>query len=62
MVANTDNIRGLSIYLTESSDMPSISAFAKNMAVSFPQIGYLNLYYERRSEIVSEFLIHYLWL
>ena len=53
MVANTDNIRELSIYLTDSSDMPSVFALAKNMALSFPQIGNLNLCFERRSGIVS---------
>jgi hypothetical protein len=53
MVTNADNIRHLSIYVIDSSDMPSISALAKNMAVSFPQIGYLNLCFERRCQIVS---------
>ena len=53
MVAKTDNISELSIYLIDSSDMPSISALAKDMAVSFPQIDSLNLYFERRCEIVS---------
>jgi len=45
------NIRGLSIYLTDSSDMPSIRALAKDMAASFPQIRWLNLRFERRCEI-----------
>ena len=53
MAANADNIRELDIYLIDSSDMPSISALAKNMAVSFPQIAYLNLSFERQCEIVS---------
>jgi hypothetical protein len=53
MVANPNNFFTLSIYLIDSSDMPSISALAKNMAVSFPQICYLNLYFERRCDIVS---------
>ena len=45
----------LSIYLIDSSDMPraSIYALAKAMAVSFPHIGSLNLWFERRCEIVS---------
>jgi hypothetical protein len=52
MVANPNDVRELSIYLVDSSDMPSISesALAKNMAVSFPQIDYLNLCFERRLE------------
>ena len=33
--------------------MPSIFALAKDMAVIFPQIGSLNLWFERRCEIVS---------
>ena len=53
MVAKADNVRWLSIYLIDSSDMPSISALAKNMAVSFPQIGCLNLCFGRRCTIVS---------
>ena len=39
MAANADNIVELSIY---TSDMSSIPAIAKNMAVSFPQIGYFH--------------------
>ena len=53
MLARADGIYQLSIYLIDSSDMPSIYALAKDMAVSFPQIGWLNLYFERRCEIVS---------
>jgi hypothetical protein len=49
------NIRGLSIYLTDSSDIPSIRALAKDMAASFPQIRWLNLRFERRCEIVSSY-------
>ena len=52
-IAKADNIRELSIYLIDSSDMPSISALAKDIIVSFPQICVLNLWFERRSEIVS---------
>jgi hypothetical protein len=53
MVVNADNVHELSIYLIDSSDMPSIYTLARNMVVSFPQIGYLNLCFERRCEIVS---------
>ena len=56
MVADLNNIRKLSIYLIDSSDMPSITALAKNMSVFFPRIRYLNLCFKRRCEIVS-FLI-----
>ena len=57
MVANPNSVRELSFYLIDSSDIPSISALAKNMAVSFPQIGYLNLCFERRCEIVSLLIV-----
>ena len=53
MVASADNVRELSFYLFDSSDIPLISVLAKNMAVSFPHIGNLNLCFERRCEIVS---------
>jgi hypothetical protein len=55
MTTNPDNILDLSIYVIDSSDMPSISELAKNMAVSFPQleIGNLHLCFKRRSHIVS---------
>jgi hypothetical protein len=53
MVAKADNITQLSIYLIDSSDMPSIYALGKDMAVSFPRIDWLNLWFERRCEIVS---------
>ena len=56
MVAKADNITQLSIYLIDSSDIPSITALAKNMSVFFPRIRYLNLCFKRRCEIVS-FLI-----
>ena len=53
MVARAEGVRKLSIYLNDSSEMPSISALAKDMAVNFPQIDWLNLIFERRCEIVS---------
>ena len=53
MVAKADNITQLSIYLIDSSDMPSIDALAKDMAVCFPQIDWLNLWFEHRCGIVS---------
>ena len=43
----------LSIYLIDSSDMPSIYTLVKGMAVSFRRIDQLNLWFERRCEIVS---------
>jgi len=51
MLSRADSIRELSIYLNDSSDLPSIYALAKDMAVSFSRIGWLNLYFERRCEI-----------
>ena len=53
MLAKADKVNELSIYLIDSSEMPSIFALAKDMAVIFPQIGSLNLWFERRCEIVS---------
>ena len=43
----------LSIYLIDSSDMPSTYSLAKDMVVSFPQIAYIKLFFECRCEIVS---------
>ena len=45
--------RRLFIYLIDSSDLPSIYALAKDMAVSFPKINWLYLLFERRCDIVS---------
>ena len=53
MITKADNILELSIYLTDSSDTPSIYALAKDMAVGFPQIHWLNVCFEHRCEIVS---------
>ena len=53
MVADTDSVDKLSIYLIDSSDMPSIYAFVKDMAVSFPQIDWLYLWFECPCKIVS---------
>ena len=47
------DIDALTIYLNDSSDMPSIYALAKDMTVSFPHIHYLKLCFEHRCEIVS---------
>ena len=52
-VAKANNIRGLSIFLIDSSDLPFIYALAKDMAVSFPRIGRVRMYFERRCDIVS---------
>ena len=56
MLAKADRVRELSIYLIDSSEIPSIYGLAKDMAVSFPQVGWINLWFERRCEIVSSFL------
>jgi len=53
LVANADNIDELSIYLIDYSDILSISALVKSMAVGFPRIHYLNLCFDRRPEIPS---------
>ena len=53
MVTKAENIAQLSIHLIDPSDMPSIYALAKDMAVSFPQIDWLNVRFNRRCEIVS---------
>ena len=53
MAAKADNISQLSIYLIDSSDIPSIHGFAKDMALSFPHIIRFNLWFEGRCEIVS---------
>jgi hypothetical protein len=43
----------LSIYLIESSDIPSICALAKDMPLKFIRVKKLNLFFERRCVIVS---------
>jgi hypothetical protein len=53
MRAKAENIFYLSIYLIDSSDMPSIYALAKAIVVSFPQIAWSDLWFERPCEIVS---------
>ena len=53
MASKVDKIRELSIYLIDRSEISSISALAKDMALTFPQIGCLNLWFERGCEIVS---------
>ena len=53
MGANALNVILLFVYLIDSSDMPSISALAKSMAGSFPQVRSLCLWFEHRCEIVS---------
>jgi hypothetical protein len=47
MVAHPNDVLKLSIYLIDSSHLPSIYALAKDMAVSFPRIDWLNLWFER---------------
>ena len=53
MVAKANSVLALSIFLTDSSDIPSISALAKVMAVCFPRIDWINLSFKRRCDIVS---------
>ena len=53
------NIPKLSIYLIDSSDMPSISALANDMIMCFPDIRWLNFCFERQCEIVSFFISTY---
>ena len=53
MVTKAENIAQLSIHLIDPSDIPSIYALAKDLAVSFPQIDWLNVRFNRRCEIVS---------
>ena len=53
LLARAENIYTLTIYLNDSSDMPSIYALAKDMAATFPNIYDLKLWFERRCEIVS---------
>jgi hypothetical protein len=53
LVIKAENIQVLFIYLNDTSDMPSIYALAKDMAVIFPQIASLYMRFERRCEIVS---------
>ena len=58
MLAKVDMVFEISIYLIDTSDMPSIYALAKGLAVSFHRIGWLNLWFERRCEIVSFLIDH----
>jgi hypothetical protein len=53
LVSKTEHIIELSVFLVDSSDIPSIYALAKDMAVSFPRFYRLDLFFERRCEIVS---------
>jgi hypothetical protein len=46
-------VNKLSIYLIDTSDMPSIYALVEDMAVNFPFIEVIYLFFERRCEIVS---------
>jgi hypothetical protein len=53
MVSKVENIAQLSIYLIDDSHMPSIYSLAKDMALTFPRIDRLNLWFTRGCEIVS---------
>ena len=53
MYANVDNVTQLTIYLVDSSNLPSIYALAKDVAMTFPRIEWLGLRVERRCKIVS---------
>jgi hypothetical protein len=53
LVTKAENIRGLTIHLNDSSDMPFLYALARDMAVIFPQTTWVYLWFESRCEIVS---------
>ena len=53
MVIKADNAIHLSIYMIDSSDLPSVYALAKDMAEIFPRIRWIYLWFERGCEIVS---------
>jgi hypothetical protein len=53
MVAKAEEITQLSIYLIDDSDIPSIYSLAKDMALTFPRIKWLNLCHKRGWETVS---------
>ena len=53
LIHKADSIITLSIYLVDSSDLPSVYGLAKEMAVIFTEIRYLNLWFEHRCDIVS---------
>ena len=53
MFAKVDYVDELSIYLIDPSDMPSIYALVKDIAVTFSHICYINLFFERQCMIVS---------
>ena len=55
---HVDRVYDLSIYLIDSSDMPTVYALTSSMAWSFRRISRLNFWFERQCEIVS-FLLHY---
>ena len=48
-----DAVTYLDFYLIDFSGIPSIYALAKDIAVSFPRIEWLSLWFERQCEIVS---------
>ena len=49
-------IDGFSIYLVDSCDLPSIQVLAKNMAITFPNITSLKIFFENPSEKIVSFL------
>ena len=55
MVTKAENVTQLSIYMIDSSDMPSVYALSKDLAEIFPRITQINLSFERRSLIVSSY-------
>ena len=55
--ARADMIFEISIYLIDTSDMPSFYALAKELAVSFHQIVWLNLYFDSRRPLSPLFLL-----
>ena len=62
MLANAQEFRDLSIYLTYSSDMPSILALVKDMTIIFSDITWIGLWFDPQFIIVSFLLTHDLHL
>ena len=53
MFGIAEYVHELFIYLIDPPDMPSIYALVKDTAVTFSQIRYINLFFERLCKIVS---------
>ena len=53
LVTKADNVNHLTIYMIDSSDMPSVYALAKDVSEIFPRIRWIYLRFEHECEIVS---------